>query len=66
MSDLGYDPIRDEATLQASLKKQREDVFSELERFMPEKQLLDVFRGAAEHFYDSQTAFRVFYSVRKH
>ena len=44
LSDLGYDPIRDEATLQASLKKQREDVFSELERFMPEKELLDVFR----------------------
>jgi hypothetical protein len=33
----------------------------------PERsELLDVFRGAAEHFYDSQTAFRVFYSVRKH
>ena len=44
LSDLGYDPIRDEATLQASLKKQREDVFAELERFMPEKELLDVFR----------------------
>ena len=27
--------------------------------------LLDVFREAADHFYDAQTAFRVFYSVRK-
>ena len=44
LTDLGYEPIRDEATLQASLKKQREAVFAELERFMPEKELLDVFR----------------------
>lgn len=44
LADLGYDPIRDEATLQESLKKQREAVFAELERFMPEKELLDVFR----------------------
>ena len=44
LTDLGYDPIRDEATLQESLKKQREAVFAELERFMPEKELLDVFR----------------------
>ena len=42
LADLGYDPIRDEATLQESLKKQREAVFAELERFMQE--LLDVFR----------------------
>ena len=27
--------------------------------------LLDVFREAADHFYDADTAFRVFYSVRK-
>ncbi|MGE0310143.1 MAG: barstar family protein [Lautropia sp.] len=27
--------------------------------------LLDVFREAADHFYDTHTAFRVFYSVRK-
>ncbi|MGE3924155.1 MAG: barstar family protein [Lautropia sp.] len=27
--------------------------------------LLDVFRDAAEYFYDEKTAFRVFYSVRK-
>ena len=27
--------------------------------------LLDVFREAADHFYDEKTAFRVFYSVRK-
>ncbi|MBA3478447.1 MAG: barstar family protein [Lautropia sp.] len=27
--------------------------------------LLDVFREAADHFYDAKTAFRVFYSVRK-
>ena len=44
LTDLGYEPIRDEATLQVSLKKQREAVFAELERFMPEKELLDVFR----------------------
>ena len=44
LADLGYDPIRDEATLQESLKKQHEAVFAELERFMPEKELLDVFR----------------------
>ena len=44
LSDLGYAPIRDEASLQSSLKRQREAVFAELERFMPEKQLLDVFR----------------------
>ena len=44
LSDLGYAPIRDEASLQSSLKWQREAVFAELERFMPEKELLDVFR----------------------
>lgn len=44
LADLGYDPIQDERTLQESLKKQRESVFAELERFMPERQLLDVFR----------------------
>ena len=44
LADLGYDPIRDETMLQDSLKKQREAVFAELERFMPEKELLDVFR----------------------
>ena len=44
LSDLGYAHIRDEASLQSSLKRQREAVFAELERFMPEKQLLDVFR----------------------
>ena len=44
LGDLGYAPIRDEASLQSSLKRQREAVFAELERFMPEKQLLDVFR----------------------
>lgn len=44
LTDLGYDPIQDERTLQESLKKQRESVFAELERFMPERQLLDVFR----------------------
>jgi hypothetical protein len=27
--------------------------------------LLDVFREAADFFYEEQTAFRVFYSVRK-
>ncbi len=27
--------------------------------------LLDVFRDAADFFYDHDTAFRVFYSVRK-
>ena len=27
--------------------------------------LLDVFRDAADFFYDHETAFRVFYSVRK-
>jgi RNAse (barnase) inhibitor barstar len=27
--------------------------------------LLDVFRDAAEYFYDAKTAFRVFYSIRK-
>ncbi len=27
--------------------------------------LLDVFREAADYFYDQQTAFRVFYSVRR-
>jgi RNAse (barnase) inhibitor barstar len=27
--------------------------------------LLDVFRDAAEHFFDRNTAFRVFYSIRK-
>ena len=44
LADLGYSPIRDEATLQQSLKQQREAVFAELEGFMPEKELLDVFR----------------------
>ena len=28
-------------------------------------ELLDVFRKAADHFYDERTAFRVFYSVMK-
>ena len=27
--------------------------------------LLDVFRDAADYFYDEKTAFRVFYSVQK-
>lgn len=27
--------------------------------------LLDVFRDAADYFYDQSTAFRVFYSIRK-
>ena len=27
--------------------------------------LLDVFREAADYFYDEKTAFRVFYSVMK-
>ena len=44
LADLGYSPIRDEATLQQSLKQQREAVFAELEGLMPEKELLDVFR----------------------
>lgn len=44
LSELGYEPIRDEASLQASLKQQREAVFSDIARFMPEPELLDVFR----------------------
>ena len=35
LSDLGYAPIRDEASRQSSLKRQREAGFAELERFMP-------------------------------
>ena len=44
LSELGYEPIHDEASLQASLKQQREAVFSDIARFMPEPELLDVFR----------------------
>ena len=44
LSELGYEPIHDEASLQASLKQQRETVFSDIARFMPEPELLDVFR----------------------
>ena len=44
LSELGYEPIHDEASLQASLKHQREAVFSDIARFMPEPELLDVFR----------------------
>ena len=44
LSELGYEPIHDEASLQASLKQQREAVFSNIARFMPEPELLDVFR----------------------
>ena len=47
LSDLGYAPIRDEASLQSSLKRQREAVFAELERFMPEKPPLCWRRPAA-------------------
>ena len=44
LSELGYEPIHDEASLQACLKQQREAVFSDIARFMPEPELLDVFR----------------------
>ena len=44
LSELGYEPIHDEASMQASLKQQREAVFSDIARFMPEPELLDVFR----------------------
>ena len=44
LSELGYEPIHHEASLQASLKQQREAVFSDIARFMPEPELLDVFR----------------------
>ena len=44
LSELGYEPIHDETSLQASLKQQREAVFSDIARFMPEPELLDVFR----------------------
>lgn len=44
LSELGYEPIHDEASLQVSLKQQREAVFSDIARFMPEPELLDVFR----------------------
>lgn len=37
------------------------DRFSVAER----KELLDVFRNAADYFYDEKTAFRVFYSVAR-
>ena len=37
------------------------EAFSAAER----KALLDVFREAADYFFDRETAFRVFYSVRK-
>ena len=44
LSDLGYDPIRDETSLQESLKRQREAVFTDIAKSMPEPALLDVFR----------------------
>ena len=44
LSELGYEPIHDETSLQVSLKQQREEVFSDIARFMPEPELLDVFR----------------------
>ena len=44
LSELGYEPIRDEASLQESLKQQRQAVFADIARFMPEPALLDVFR----------------------
>ena len=44
LSELGYEPIHDETSLQVSLKQQREAVFSDIARFMPEPELLDVFR----------------------
>ena len=43
LSELGYEPIHDETSLQVSLKQQREAVFSDIARFMPEPELLDVF-----------------------
>ena len=54
LSDLGYAPIRDEASLQSSLKRQREAVFAELERFMLEKQLLEVnqYEEIVHHYAD--------------
>lgn len=44
LSELGYEPIHDETSLQVSLKQQWEAVFSDIARFMPEPELLDVFR----------------------
>ena len=44
LTELGYEPIHDEATLQAALRQQREAVFADVARFMPEPELLDVFR----------------------
>ena len=44
LSEWGYAPVHDEPSLQAALSAQREAVFADVSRFMPEAEVLDVFR----------------------
>lgn len=44
LAEWGYAPVQDEPSLQESLRRQRQNVFADVSRFMPEPELLDVFR----------------------
>ncbi len=44
LTEWGYAPIHDEPSLQEALRAQRQSVFADVSRFMPESALLDVFR----------------------
>ena len=44
LSEWGYALVHDEPSLQAALSAQREAVFADVSRFMPEAEVLDVFR----------------------
>ena len=44
LSEWGYAPVHDEPSLQAALSAQREAVFADVSRFMPDAEVLDVFR----------------------
>lgn len=44
LTEWGYAPVHDEASLQEALRQQRQEVFAEVSRFMPDPEVLDVFR----------------------
>lgn len=44
LTEWGYAPIHDEPSLQEALRAQRESVFADVSRFMPDAEMLDVFR----------------------
>lgn len=44
LAELGYDPIFDELSLHKALQKSEEETMTDIGRFMPEPELLEVFR----------------------